>query len=55
MTIISFVATEFLTVAGVCCCDRIFLCSDIVLLFCTVETELCVATDSEDVATYFLL
>ena len=54
-TIFSFIATKFLPVA---CCysyDKPFLCRDIVLLSCTAETELCVVTNSDDVATYFLL
>ena len=50
-----FFSTEFLIVACCCCRDRPFLCRDIVLLSCTAETELCVATNSEDVAIYFLL
>ena len=53
--IIYFVATEFLTAAWVCCHDGLFLCHDIVLLSSTTETKLCVMTDSEDVATHFLL
>ena len=52
--IFSFVVTEFLTVACCCCRDRYFLCRDIVLLSCTAESELYVATDLENVATYFL-
>ena len=48
MTIISFVSTKFLIVAWIYCRDR-------VLLAYTTETELCVVTDSENVATYFLL
>ena len=55
VTIFSFVATEFLTIACCCCRDRHFLCLDKVLLSCIVETKLYVATDSEDVVTYFLL
>ena len=55
MIIISFIATEFLTFAWVYCRDRIFLCRDIVLLSCIAGTKLRVATDSEDVVTYFLL
>ena len=51
--IFSFFTTEFLIV--VCCCrDKYFLCCDIVLLSFTAESELYVATDLENVATYFL-
>ena len=51
----SFVVTKFLKVACCCCRDKHFLCRDIVLLSCTARTELCVATNSEDDATYFLI
>ena len=54
-TIFSFVATTFLIVACCYCRDKPFLYPDIVLLSCTAETELCVATNSKDVATYFLI
>ena len=54
-TIFSFFATKFLTVACCCCRDRPFLCRDIVLLSCTIKTELRVATNSKDVTIYFLL
>ena len=54
-TIFSFVAIEFLIFSCCYCRDRPFLCRDTVLLSCTVETKLCIMTDSKDVATYFLL
>ena len=52
-TIFSFVVTEFLIVSG-CCHDIKILCHDIVFLSSTTESELYVATDIENVATYFL-
>ena len=45
---LSFIATKLLT-------SHILCYRDIVLLSCTAETELCVATDSDDVVTYFLI
>ena len=54
VTIFSFVVTEFLTVAYCCCHERYLLCRNIVFLTYTTESELYVAIDLENVATYFL-
>ena len=51
MTNVFFVAIEFLQVAWICYCNRIFLCHDRVMLPCIAETEICVATYSFHVAT----
>ena len=48
-----FVTIEFLIATCCCCRDIKLLCRDIVLLSCTVESELYVATDFENVATDF--
>ena len=46
-----FVMIMFLPVAGICYCDRLFLCRDSVVNPRIDETELYIATDSFYVAT----